>query len=135
MVENILNSGAYLIFKLTRDEIMRISQSVISSYINFSKNVCSFTQEGITMLKGLEVLLRTTIQLVQNLHILKIWKDILDEFLRPSMPFCPLAIIQMTWRVADNALMAMTLLIAQSCPQEKDLLTRVLVHLIHSDKP
>ena len=38
-------------------------------------------------------------------------------------------------RIADNALVAMTLLIAESRPQEKDLLTRVLVHLIHSEKP
>jgi prophage maintenance system killer protein len=40
-----------------------------------------------------------------------------------------------TKRIADNALVAMTLLIAESRPQEKDLLTRVLVHLIHSEKP
>jgi len=38
-------------------------------------------------------------------------------------------------RIADNALVAMTLLIAESRPQEKDLLTRVLVHLIHPEKP
>jgi prophage maintenance system killer protein len=38
-------------------------------------------------------------------------------------------------RIADNALVAMTLLIAESRAQEKDLLTRVLVHLIHSEKP
>jgi prophage maintenance system killer protein len=37
-------------------------------------------------------------------------------------------------RIADNALVAMTLLIAESRPQEKDLLTRVLVHLIHLEK-
>jgi prophage maintenance system killer protein len=37
-------------------------------------------------------------------------------------------------RIADNALVAMTLLIAESRPQEKDLLTRVLVHLIHPEK-
>jgi len=37
-----------------------------------------------------------------------------------------------TKRIADNALVAMTLLIAESRPEEKDLLTRVLVHLIHS---
>jgi len=36
-------------------------------------------------------------------------------------------------RIADNALVAMTLLIAESRPQEKDLLTRVLVHLIHAE--
>ena len=39
-----------------------------------------------------------------------------------------------TKRIADNALVAMTLLIAESQPQEKDLLTRVLVHLIHPEK-
>jgi prophage maintenance system killer protein len=38
-------------------------------------------------------------------------------------------------RIADNALVAMTLLIAESRPQEKDLLTRVLVHLVHAEKP
>jgi len=39
-----------------------------------------------------------------------------------------------TKRIANNALVAMTLLIAESPPQEKDLLTRVLVHLIHPEK-
>ena len=38
-----------------------------------------------------------------------------------------------TKRINDNALVAMTLLIAESQPQEKDLLTRVLVHLIHPE--
>ena len=37
-------------------------------------------------------------------------------------------------RIADNALVAMTLLIAESRPEEKDLLSRVLVHLIHPEK-
>jgi prophage maintenance system killer protein len=37
-------------------------------------------------------------------------------------------------RIADNALVAITLLIAESRPEEKDLLTRVLVHLIGSEK-
>jgi prophage maintenance system killer protein len=40
-----------------------------------------------------------------------------------------------TKRIADNALVAMTLLIAESRPEEKDLLIRVLVHLIGSEKP
>ena len=40
-----------------------------------------------------------------------------------------------TKRIADNALVAMTLLIAESHPREKDLLTRVLVHLIHPEGP
>jgi len=37
--------------------------------------------------------------------------------------------------IADNALVAMTLLIAESPPQEKDLLTRVLVNLISRSEP
>ncbi len=40
-----------------------------------------------------------------------------------------------TKRIADKALVAMTLLIAESPPQEKDLLARVLVHLIYSENP
>ena len=35
-----------------------------------------------------------------------------------------------TKRIADNALVSMTLLIAESRPAEKDILTRVLVNLI-----
>ena len=34
-------------------------------------------------------------------------------------------------RVADNALVAMTLLIAESRPDDKDVLTRVVVNLIN----
>jgi len=34
-------------------------------------------------------------------------------------------------RIADNALVAMTLLIAESRPDEKDVLTRVVVNLIN----
>jgi prophage maintenance system killer protein len=37
-------------------------------------------------------------------------------------------------RIAADALVAMTLLIAESRPEEKDLLTRVLVHLIGLEK-
>ena len=39
-------------FALNRDEIMRISQIVISSDIKFSKSVLAFTQEGIAMLSS-----------------------------------------------------------------------------------
>jgi len=39
-------------FELTREEIMRISQFVISSELKFSKNVFAFTQEGVAMLSG-----------------------------------------------------------------------------------
>src|SRR5713226_6147808 len=39
-------------FKLTRDEIMRISQSVTSSDIKFSKQVYAFTEQGVAMLSS-----------------------------------------------------------------------------------
>jgi hypothetical protein len=39
-------------FALDREEIMRISQIVISSDIKFSKSVLAFTQEGIAMLSS-----------------------------------------------------------------------------------
>jgi hypothetical protein len=39
-------------FSLTREEIMRMSQVVISSELKFSKNVFAFTQEGVAMLSG-----------------------------------------------------------------------------------
>lgn len=38
-------------------------------------------------------------------------------------------------RIADKALVAMTLLIAESKPADKDLLTRVLVNLISRREP
>jgi hypothetical protein len=41
------------IIVLDRDEITRISQSVISSDIKFSKNVMAFTEEGVAMLSGI----------------------------------------------------------------------------------
>ncbi len=49
------NSGRFppdFIFILDREEIMRISQIVISSEIKFSKSVLAFTQEGIAMLSS-----------------------------------------------------------------------------------
>ena len=41
------------IIVLTRDEIMRISQFVISSDLKFSKSVMAFTEEGVAMLSGI----------------------------------------------------------------------------------
>jgi len=38
---------------LSREEIMRISQSVISSDIKYSKSVMAFTEEGVAMLSGI----------------------------------------------------------------------------------
>jgi len=43
---------ADFMFELTRKEIVRISQFVISSDIKFSRNVFAFTQEGVAMLSG-----------------------------------------------------------------------------------
>jgi hypothetical protein len=40
-------------FSLTREEIMRISQIVISSEIKFSKQVRVFTEQGVAMLSGI----------------------------------------------------------------------------------
>ena len=51
-----------------------------------------------------------------------------------DMIICALHISDETEHTSENALVAMTLLIAESPPQEKDLLTRVLVHLIHPEK-
>ena len=39
-------------FALDRDEIMRISQFVISSKLRFSKNVMAFTEQGVAMLSS-----------------------------------------------------------------------------------
>lgn len=41
------------IMALTRDEIMRISQSVTSPELKFSKTVLAFTEEGVAMLSGI----------------------------------------------------------------------------------
>lgn len=40
-------------FRLTREEITRISQIVISSDLKFSNNVNAYTEQGIAMLSGL----------------------------------------------------------------------------------
>ena len=41
------------VISLTREEIMRISQSVISSDLKYSKSVMAFTEEGVAMLSGI----------------------------------------------------------------------------------
>lgn len=40
------------VFALSRKEIMRISQSVISSDLKFSKSVYAFTEQGVAMLSS-----------------------------------------------------------------------------------
>jgi len=51
-----------------------------------------------------------------------------------DMIMCSLYISDEPEHIAENALVAMTLLISERRPQEKDLLTRVLSHLIHPEK-
>jgi hypothetical protein len=55
-------------FELTREEIMRISQFVISSDLKFSRNVFGFTQEGVAMLSGV---LRSTRAVHVNIAIMR----------------------------------------------------------------
>jgi len=56
------------------------------------------------------------------------------DFWNRDMIIYSLCISDETKHLAENALVAMTLLIAESRPQEKEFLTRVLVHLIHPEK-
>ena len=46
---NIERFPSDFMFTLSRDEIMGISQIVISSKIKFSKNVRAFTEQGVAM--------------------------------------------------------------------------------------
>ena len=55
-------------FPLNREEVMRISQIVISSDIKFSKNVCAFTQEGVAMLSSV---LRSKRAVLVNIAIMR----------------------------------------------------------------
>jgi len=48
---NIERFPSDFMFTLSRDEIMRISQIVISSKIKFSKNVRAFTEQGVAMFR------------------------------------------------------------------------------------
>ncbi len=52
-----------------------------------------------------------------------------------DMIMCSLYISDDPEHIAENALVAMTLLIGESRPQEKHLRTRALAHLIHPEKP
>jgi hypothetical protein len=55
-------------FKLTREEIMRISQSVTSSTLRFSKNVLAFTEQGVAMLSSV---LRSPRAIEANIEIMR----------------------------------------------------------------
>ena len=56
------------IFVLTREEIMRISQSVTSSKIKYSKRVHAFTEQGVAMLSSV---LRSTRAVEVNIYPVK----------------------------------------------------------------
>ena len=55
-------------FELTRDEIRRISQNVISSEIKYSKRVCAFTEQGVAMLSSV---LRSQRAIQVNIQIMR----------------------------------------------------------------
>ena len=55
-------------FELTRDEIRRISQNVISSKIKYSKRVCAFTEQGVAMLSSV---LRSRRAIQVNIQIMR----------------------------------------------------------------
>jgi len=50
---NIERFPSDFMFELTREEIMRISQIVISSDLKYSKIVYAFTEQGVAMLSGI----------------------------------------------------------------------------------
>ena len=49
---NIKRFSPDFLFELTREEIMRISQTVTSSEIKYSKRVHAFTEQGVAMLSS-----------------------------------------------------------------------------------
>jgi hypothetical protein len=55
-------------FRLTRDEIMGISQTVTSSTLQFSKRVTAFTEHGIAMLSSV---LRSKQAILVNIEIMR----------------------------------------------------------------
>jgi hypothetical protein len=55
-------------FNLIHDEVLRISQFVISSDLKFSKSVYAFPQEGIAMLSGV---LRSAHDVQVNIAIMR----------------------------------------------------------------
>jgi len=58
------------VFELTREEIMRISQTVISSEIKYSKRVHAFTEQGVAMLSSV---LKSTRAIEVNIAIMRVF--------------------------------------------------------------
>ena len=79
------------------------------------------------------MLLWRKIQLVQILHMLQVWEKILDEVLQPSAPLSASSTVPVNLRIAENSLVVLTIMIAERRSGKKDLLTRVLVHVIHPE--
>jgi len=65
---NIERFPSDFMFTLSRDEIMGISQTVISSKIKFSKNVRAFTEKGVAMLSSV---LRSKRAIQVNIQIMR----------------------------------------------------------------
>jgi len=65
---NIERFPSDFMFTLSRDEIMGISQAVISSKIKFSKNVRAFTEKGVAMLSSV---LRSKRAIQVNIQIMR----------------------------------------------------------------
>ena len=65
-------------FSLTREEIMRISQIVISSEIKFSKNVRCFTEQGVAMLSSV---LRSKRAIHVNIQIIRTFTKLREALL------------------------------------------------------
>lgn len=59
---------ADFMFELTREEILRISQFVISSGIKFARKVSAFTEQGVAMLAGV---LKTQRAIQVNIEIMR----------------------------------------------------------------
>ncbi len=55
-------------FELTRDEILRISQTVTSSRLKYSKRVTAFTEQGVAMLSSV---LRSKRAILVNVEIMR----------------------------------------------------------------
>ena len=65
-------------FSLTREEIMRISQIVISSEIKFSKSVRCFTEQGVAMLSSV---LRSKRAIQANIQIMRTFTKLREALL------------------------------------------------------
>ena len=65
---NIERFPADFMFELTREEILRISQTVTSSNLKFSKRVTAFTEQGVAMLSSV---LRSKRAMQVNIEIMR----------------------------------------------------------------